>query len=79
MSSPRRFIHHWARRATLLPALRLAAFVGTVLNTINQGAAIMDGQAPSWPHLVLNYVVPFCVASYTVTRQRMLIDAACRS
>lgn len=79
MSSPRRFVHHWARRATLFPAARLALVVGTVLNTINQGSAIMAGQPPSWPHLLLNYVVPFCVASYTVTRQRMLIDTACRS
>lgn len=79
MSSPRRFVHHWARRATLFPAVRLALVVGTVLNTINQGASIMAGQAPSWPHLVLNFVVPFCVASYTVTRQRMLNDTVCQA
>ena len=46
-------------------ALRVSAVVGTVLNIINQGDALL-GRAPlDWLHLVLNYLVPFFVASYS--------------
>lgn len=50
------------------PAVRrslwVAVLVGTVLNLINQGDAIM-GDAPLVPwRLLLTYAVPFAVASY---------------
>jgi hypothetical protein len=46
-------------------ALRVALVVGTVLNLVNQGSAMLAGEAPSWMHLAVNYFVPYCVASYS--------------
>ena len=52
-------------------ALRVAAVVGSVLNLINQGPVIWDGGRVSWVHLVLNYLVPYCVASYSAAKNEM--------
>jgi hypothetical protein len=52
-------------RPIVSAALRIALVVGTVLNVINQGPAIFSGEGPSWMHVALNYVVPYCVASYS--------------
>ena len=52
-------------------ALRVAAVVGSVLNLINQGPVIWDGGRVSWMHLVLNYLVPYCVASYSAAKNEM--------
>lgn len=46
-------------------AWRIALVVGTVLNLINQGPEIYAGGEPSWAHITLNYLVPYCVASYS--------------
>lgn len=48
-------------------ALKIALVVGTLLNAINQGDQMLAGRI-SWWHFVLNYVVPFCVATYSGTR-----------
>ena len=50
---------------------RIALFVGTVLNLINQGANILGDGPVSWPHVLLNYAVPFCVATYSATLNEM--------
>lgn len=50
------------------PALKVALVVGTVLNVINNGGRIMAGQAVDPWHLVLNYLVPFCVSAYSAAR-----------
>jgi hypothetical protein len=54
-------------------SVRVALVVGTVLNAVNQGSTILAGGPVSWTHLLLNYLVPYCVASYsgaTVQLQR---------
>jgi hypothetical protein len=38
--------------------------VGSILNIINQGDAILTGRAISWWKVALTYCVPFCVATY---------------
>ena len=50
------------RGATLGPATRIAAVVGTWLSVMNQGHPIASGHPP-WVKLVLNYLTPFTVAS----------------
>ena len=55
-------------------ALRIALFVGTALNLINQGGAILAGSGVSWLHLVLNYAVPYCVASYSAAKNQISRD-----
>ncbi|MBI3285609.1 MAG: nitrate/nitrite transporter NrtS [Burkholderiales bacterium] len=52
-------------------ALRIALVVGSVLNAINQGGAIFDGKDVDWSHLLLNYLVPYCVASYSAAKNEM--------
>ena len=46
-------------------ALRVATVVGTVLNLINQGPSFIAGDGLSWMHVLLNYLVPYCVATYS--------------
>ncbi len=45
--------------------------VGTLLNLINQGGPVLDGAPLSWPHLLLNYLVPFCVSSYSAAKNEI--------
>lgn len=52
-------------------ALRICLVVGTVLNLINQGPALWSGQRPSLLHLLLNFMVPYAVATYSAVRLRM--------
>lgn len=52
-------------------ALRIALLVGTALNVINQGENILAGNNIAWFHLFLNYLVPYCVASYSAARNQI--------
>ena len=49
-------------------ALCISLVVGTVLNLINQGGSILSGSGVSWLHLLLNYLVPYCVATYSAVK-----------
>lgn len=49
--------------------MRTALVVGTVLNLINQGHLLMAGVAISGVHALLNFAVPYLVASYSAARQ----------
>ncbi|WP_199232350.1 hypothetical protein [Rubrivivax albus] len=62
----------WAlmlRPPALKAALRIAAVVGTVLNAVNNGPPWWAGEPVSAWKVVMNYVVPLCVASYSAARQ----------
>ena len=56
------------RRVLAWPSVRrsliVAAVVGSALNAINQGDALMLGAGIVWWKLLLTYAVPFLVASY---------------
>jgi hypothetical protein len=66
----------WSRPATALSLLvrgrtahvaaPVAAVVGTVLSSVNQGAIIASGDATlgTWIRVAVNYFVPFLVSSY---------------
>ncbi len=45
-------------------SLAVALIVGSILNVINQGSEIVDGQPLILWKLLLTYFVPFAVASY---------------
>ena len=45
-------------------SLATMAIVGTVLNVINQGDAILWSGAVNWWKVLLTYCVPFCVATF---------------
>ena len=44
-------------------SLAIALIVGSILNLINQGDYVMEGQV-NWLKLTLTYCVPFCVSTY---------------
>lgn len=52
-------------------SIHIALVVGTVLNLVNQGEYILMGAGVSWPHVLLNYLVPYCVASYSAAKNEM--------
>ena len=52
-------------------AVKISLVVGTILNLINQGEGILANGSISWAHCVLNYIVPYCVASYSAAKNEM--------
>ena len=52
-------------------AIKVSLVVGTVLNIINQGGRVLDDLPLSWLHVGMNYLVPYCVASYSAARNEM--------
>lgn len=54
-----------------LPALKVALVVGTVLNLVNQGGNLLDGLPLNGMQMLLNFIVPFCVSSYSAARNEM--------
>lgn len=52
-------------------AIKVAIVVGTILNLINQGGRLIDGVPLSWFHVGMNYLVPYCVSSYSAARNEM--------
>ena len=58
-------------RHIVFNALKIALVVGTLLNLINQGDHLLQGEGISWFHLLLNYLVPYCVASYSAAKNEI--------
>lgn len=63
----------WWSVATSRPvvegAVRVAAFVGVVLNLVNQGDRLLPGAPPlDIGRALLNFVVPYMVATWSATR-----------
>lgn len=52
-------------------ALKVSAVVGTVLNLMNNGPAWWQGDPVSLWRVLLNYVVPYCVSSYSAARNQV--------
>lgn len=61
---------HMLSRPVAVNAIKVSIFVGTCLNAINQGAAIWQGAGVEWGKVMLNYVVPYLVASYSAAKAR---------
>lgn len=59
------------KRSIVQAAIKVAIVVGTILNVINQGGRLLDGLPLSWFHVGLNYLVPYCVSSYSAARNEM--------
>ena len=45
-------------------SLMVALVVGTILNLINQGDALLGDVSVNWIQLTLTYMVPYCVSTY---------------
>lgn len=55
-------------------SLFVALVVGTLLNFINQGDALLGTGPISWIKLVLTYFVPYAVCTYGSVSSRLLVD-----
>lgn len=52
-------------RKSYIRAMKISLIVGTLLTIINQGDMIIAGQTPVIWKVILTYLVPFCVSSYS--------------
>lgn len=62
------FFKAFFARKTARVAIRISLIVGTILTTINQGDVIMSGNWPPLWKLLLTYMVPYCVSSYSAAK-----------
>ena len=58
-------------RGIVRRSLVIAAIVGTILNLINQGDAIVAGGPVVVWKIALTYCVPYCVATYGAVTARV--------
>lgn len=52
-------------------AITVSLVVGTVLNLINQGGPVLRGEHVTWWNVLMNYVVPYCVSTYSAVRNQL--------
>ena len=52
-------------------SLIVALIVGTILNLINQGDALVTGMPLDLTKLLLTYLVPYCVSTYGAVSYRL--------
>ncbi|MEM9229148.1 MAG: nitrate/nitrite transporter NrtS [Pseudomonadota bacterium] len=57
-------MHAALERETVIRSLKVALIVGTALNLINQGDAVMNSEPINIFKCLLTYAVPYCVATY---------------
>ena len=60
-----------SRRRIALPALKVALVVGSLLNLVNQGGNLIDGMPLNTYQMLMNFIVPFCVSSYSAARNEI--------
>lgn len=52
-------------------ALFMALLIGTILNLINQGDALVTGGAIHWGKLALTYITPYLVSTHGAVAARL--------
>src|SRR6266436_7408803 len=52
-------------------SLGVALIVGTILNLINQGDALLSGAPLDFTKIILTFAVPYCVATYGAVSYRL--------
>jgi hypothetical protein len=60
-------------------SLIVALVVGTILNLINQGDALVAGTEINTTKLLLTYLVPYCVSTYGAVSYRLFAARAAGS
>lgn len=73
----RHFIHHWFRRETVRRALTVAGIVGPILTVINQYDVLwrLEFSPRFWMKVLLTFLVPYCVSSFSSARAYMEQEA----
>ena len=56
-------------------SFKVALVIGTILNLINQGDALLAGTQLNWAKIALTFVVPYCVATYGAVSYRLSQEA----
>ena len=71
-------IESWGRllriassRRIVATSVRVALLVGTILNLANHWDAIVGAAHLPWIHVAVNYIIPYCVASYSAARNEL--------
>jgi hypothetical protein len=59
----------------VISALKVSLVVGSILNLINHNGLMLGDDSLSWMHVLMNYVVPYCVSSYSAARNEIAKDA----
>ena len=54
----------------------VALIVGTILNLINQGDALVRGAELDFTKIILTFAVPYCVATYGAVSYRLQAASA---
>ena len=57
-------MHTALERDTVVRSFKVALIVGTALNLINQGDALLNDEHVNTFKYLLTYAVPYCVATY---------------
>jgi hypothetical protein len=57
-------------------ALVVALIVGTVLNLINQGDALLAGNSIDWLKILLTYCVPYAVCTYGAVSSQLAVRSS---
>jgi hypothetical protein len=71
MSTLRRAIHCSLSEGVPFRSGCVALVVGTILNLINQGDAILGLTSINWIKVFLTYLVPYAVSTYGAVSDRM--------
>ncbi len=64
-------------RRTVFRALKVCSIVGTVLILINQGDMVALGEFPPLWKILLTYLVPYCVSSYSTAMLLVEFNSTC--
>ncbi len=57
----------------------VALIVGTILNLINQGDALLSGAELDFTKIILTFAVPYCVATYGAVSYRLQLTPSVSS
>jgi hypothetical protein len=71
MSKLTRIVHYSLSDGIPLRSSCVALFVGTILNLINQGDALIGMTSVNWIKIFLTYLVPYAVSTYGAVSYRM--------
>jgi len=52
-------------------ALMMALVIGTILNLINQGDALLHGTSLNWLKIALTYITPYLVSTHGAVAARL--------
>ncbi|MDP8298842.1 MAG: nitrate/nitrite transporter NrtS [Candidatus Tantalella remota] len=72
------FLKHACTQVCIFRSIKVSLLVGTILVLINQYSAIFEGPftKKNVIQIILTYMVPFCVATFSSAMQSRHIDLA---